>query len=365
MSARARFDSISRAARSGLRRWLRALVVGMAFAYPLALAAIALGFSRVGERWWVTAAGLYAPRLLFAIPLPLLVAALLLARAPRFLWTQLVAAVLVLFPLMGLVVSRRPTVTPNAPTLRVLSFNVDSAAFGAENVAASIALHAPDVVMLEESPWGGQPGEAPLLAALRRNYAYVVPAAQFIVASRYPLVKSPSPQSLHLGGRARMPLFERYEAETPIGKLALFAVHPTSPRGVLHVKHFRAALHQVRTGGIFVGDPEADVSSNAALRSLQIGAATRAAATETLPVLLAGDTNLPGLSAVARESFAGFTDGFGAAGNGFGYTYPSTHPFLRLDRILVSDKLRFVSFQVDCEGVSDHLCVVAEVQASP
>lgn len=344
---------------------LRPLVIGLAFAYPLALAAIALGFYCVGERWWLTAAGLYAPRLPLALPLPFFVVALLVLRRARLLWTQVVAALLVLFPLMGFVVPSPFSAHPKTATIRVLSFNVNSAVFGPESIVAAIAAHDPDVALLQEAPWGGQPGEAPLLAALRRRFAYVIAWKQFVFASRYPLVKGPEPASVSLAGRPHAALFESCTVATPLGEVSLFSVHPSSPRGVLHVKHFRAAFHQVRTGQIFAGDPEADISGNAAIRALQIAAATRAAEAESGPVLIAGDTNLPGLSAAARRSFADFSDGFRAVGSGFGYTYPSKHPFLRLDRILVSDKLRFVSFQVDCEGVSDHLCVVAEVQASP
>ena len=88
-----------------------------------------------------------------------------------------------------------------------------------------------------------------------------------------------------------------------------------------------------------------------------------AAARESLPVSIAGDTNLPGLSAVFRRTLSRYSDAFRVAGWGLGYTFPQKFPFLRLDRILTNHKLRAVSFGVGCEGASDHLCVVAEIQA--
>ena len=81
------------------------------------------------------------------------------------------------------------------------------------------------------------------------------------------------------------------------------------------------------------------------------------------PVIIAGDTNLPGLSFVFHRSLSGFQDGFTRAGWGFGYTFPTNHvPWMRIDRVLASDELRFVRFEVGKSLVSDHHCVVADLQ---
>jgi endonuclease/exonuclease/phosphatase family metal-dependent hydrolase len=342
----------------GLRCW-RGLLVLCAFVYPAGLIALALGFYCVGEHWWVTAAGLYAPRLPFLLPLPVTVLSLWASGLRRYLWTQVVAAVVAIVPLMGFVPPRLARVSETGPRLRVLSFNVNSAFGGTQPIVDEIVAHSPDVALLQEAPYyKGQ-----LLEALRAHFPYVQGATQFIVASRYPIVSSTEPKNVRFYGRPHAPGFMRYVFDTPLGPLAVYSVHPTSPRGVLHVRQFHAALHELKTGELFAGDPEADVGSNAGLRALQIGVAADAARDESLPVLLAGDTNLPGLSTIFREHLSRFNDGFAAIGWGFGYTYTNGHPFLRLDRILVSDKLGFLSFQVSCHAVSDHLCVVADIQA--
>jgi endonuclease/exonuclease/phosphatase family metal-dependent hydrolase len=85
----------------------------------------------------------------------------------------------------------------------------------------------------------------------------------------------------------------------------------------------------------------------------------RDATDERNPVIIAGDSNLPTLSKLARLNFANFSDGFSEAGTGFGYTYPARPSWMRIDRILASSALRFTTFEVGCAGVSDHLCVVA------
>lgn len=76
---------------------IRKLAIVLAYAYPVSLvvAIVALRFG--GARFWQLELALYAPRILFAAPLPFLVVLLLLLKQWRALWSQLVAAVLVLF----------------------------------------------------------------------------------------------------------------------------------------------------------------------------------------------------------------------------------------------------------------------------
>jgi endonuclease/exonuclease/phosphatase family metal-dependent hydrolase len=341
-----------------LRRSLRGLLVSCAVAYPLGLLALAWGFYRIGEGWWVTAAALYAPRLPLAVPVPLLVVALWLTGLGRLLWTQLVA-VFALIIVLGFVIPLPSSARAGAPRLRVLSFNVNSGLGGPAAIADKILAESPDIALLQEAPSAPQ-----LVEALRASFPYVESSTQFVVASRYRIVSSTDPGRVPFYGRLRSPRFMRYLVDTPLGQLAVYNVHPISPRGVLHVHELRAALHQLRTGELFAGDPEADMRTNTGLRAQQIAAAATAAARESVPVLIAGDTNLPGLSAILRKNLSSYRDGFRAVGWGLGYTFPSNHPFLRLDRILTTRALNVVSFKIDCQGVSDHLCVVADVQAS-
>lgn len=323
------------------------------------LLALSLAFYCIGESWWVTAVGLYAPRLPFVLPLPFVIFALWAVGLQRFLWTQVIAAFLAIVWLMGFVFPSPVRARAGAPSLRVLSFNVNSGYGGQDAIAQAVFAESPDIVLLQEAPSG-----AGLADALRARFPYVQSSTQFIIASRYPILAASEPPRIPFFGRARSPRFMRYLLETPLGSVALYSVHPISPRGVLHVHQLRAALHQLRTGELFAGDPESDVKTNFGLRALQIEGAARSAAHESLPVLIVGDTNLPGLSAVLRRSLSSYTDGFRAAGWGFGYSFPTHHPFLRLDRILAKGGLQFSSFKIACQGVSDHLCVLADIQAS-
>lgn len=336
-------------------RFFRRLIGFSAYAYPLCLLALCALLTTVGEGYWVTAGLLYVPRVLYAAPVLVLAGALWLTRQNRLLWTQAVAALLVVFPLMGLVLPW-PTGGATGPVLKVMSFNVDSAHYGWERVLAAVDHEKPDLVLFQESPWGG-----PLHDGLRARYPHVDASTQFLFGSRYPISDRTEPPKVPTAERLRSPRFMRYVVDSPIGELTVFSVHPISPRGALGIRNFRGMFHRMRTGKVLEGDPEGDLERNAELRLKQVAAVAALAEKETRPVLIAGDTNLPGLSAALRRHFSRYTDGFSAASAGFGYTYPAKRPFLRLDRVMAGPELGFASFRVGCRETSDHLCVVAEL----
>ncbi len=340
------------------RHWGKALSL-IAFAYPLSLAALALAMQFIGESWWVTTALLYLPRILFGVPLPFVVLALLLGRMRKLLWTQLVAGVLLIFPLMGFVLPFPGAAsTPDARSFRLLSLNADSGNFGQAAIAARIISANPDVVLIQEGPFGGQK----LSAELHSAYPYVQASTQFIIASRFPILQTTDPDRVAYYGRQRSARFMRYLLQTPLGVIAFYSVHPISPRGALNIHHFRDALHTLRTGAFLAGDPEANLGANTGLRALQVATAAELATREGTAVVIAGDTNLPGLSSILRSHLSRFNDAFREASWGFGFTFPAKRPFLRLDRILSGPELEFKSFGVSCAGISDHLCVWAEIE---
>jgi len=337
-----------------LRRGLALLAYG----YTITLGLVLFALYWCGERWWVTTALLYVPRIAFAIPLPLIVLGLIFSGNRRLLWTQLVALAIVLFPLMGFVLPWPSPAPPAGRSLRLLSFNVDSAFFGVPRVVEQITQALPDVALIQEGQFNG--GE--LRERLRGFYPYVEASNQFTIASRFRILETTEQPMLPYYGRQRHGRFMRYLLDTPLGQLAFYSVHPISPRGALHVHRFRDALHLLRTGALLAGDPEADLGSNTGLRALQIAAVAEASLRERVPVVIAGDTNLPGLSLIFRNNLSRYADAFQVASSGFGYSFPAKQPFLRLDRILSGPELRFTSFRVGCQGVSDHLCVVAEIE---
>jgi endonuclease/exonuclease/phosphatase (EEP) superfamily protein YafD len=337
--------------RARIVRRLPGVVRFLAVAYPVALVASVALLRWVGEKWWLTAGALYLPRVLFAVPLPFLALALWRHRMRRLLLAQAASVVVVLFPLMGFVLPWPTPSDPGAPTMRVLSFNVNSGAGGVEAVVDEIDGHAPDVVLLQETA-----DTESFARLLRSRYATVQAWDQFVVATKYPIASTSTPDKLSFDGKLHRARFLKVAMETPLGRVVFYDVHPTSPREALGM------MHGVRT--MLRGASAPVMEANVGLRTLQVKTFAEAAAAETDPVVIAGDTNLPGLSAVFGQYLSGYADGFARAGWGFGYTFPTNkwRPWMRIDRILASDALRFTRFEVGQSKVSDHRCVVADLQ---
>jgi vancomycin resistance protein VanJ len=346
--------------KTGFLRWvLRVAAVG----YPLALLVVVLALRGIGERWWGTVVTLYLPRWGFALPLPVIVLALALARERRLLLAQVISLLLLVFPLFGLTLSFPRHPTAGAAELRVFSFNVDAAAFGLDGIVAAIRSANPDVVMLQEMPDGGAARLAPQLP----DY-HVAASGQFFLASRLPIVETFDPPKIVFDGVLRSPHFVRYRLLGPQGPIQVYNVHPPSPHMGLEELRGEGLRQEIGSGHI-LGNQRATglLTSVAALRTAQLCTAADDARRSADPVIIAGDTNLPGLSWTLGHCFGQLRDGFGAVGNGFGYTFPTTklRPWMRIDRIFGNDRVRFLHFEVIRVRASDHRPVFADLEIAP
>jgi endonuclease/exonuclease/phosphatase (EEP) superfamily protein YafD len=350
------------------KRGLRRLAVVLAVAYPALLLVVTLLFRFVGERWWVTAIGMFLPRIGFALPLFVFVPMLLWLREWKMLSSQGVAFLLVLFPLMGFVLPG-PTPSATGPGFRLMSFNVNSAAAGREAIFDAIVKEKPDIVMLQEATdW------SKLHELLHERFPVVEISGQFVLASRWPLISTTNPPRLAYYEKKRSPRFLRQVIRTPMGSVTFYNVHPLSPRESFYELRGSAGfMKELFSGRFFSGSATSTIEVNAGLRALQVETFGRMASLEQGPVVLAGDVNQPDPSPLVARALGGFRDAFREAGSGFGYTFPGAAfkarrtpkiPFLRLDRILLRGPIASTSFSLACRGVSDHLCIVADLSRS-
>jgi len=344
------------------KKWLRWTCAALAVLYPACLMGAALALRLIGEKWWVTGAVLYLPRIAFAAPLPFIAGFSAALGLYKLLWTQLAAILLILFPLMGLALPGRAHRAGGAKVVRVLSYNINTALGGLDGIVEEIDRYSPDVVLLEEIG-----SRERLESSLASRYASVLVSGQFLVATRFPIVSSYDPERVTLRGRSHSPRFIKTAIETPVGRIAFYAVHPLSPRAGLQGLRGGAGLRrELLSGRLFAGTNTTKFLDDADLRALQVQEFAEAAAREPGPTVIAGDTNLPDLSYILSQHLSSFQDGFAKVGSGFGYTFPVDYgrrPWMRIDRIFANDKLNFVRFEVGRSRASDHLCVVADVQA--
>lgn len=349
-------------------RWRRARsllrwgTVAASWLFALFVVGYVAALRLFGETWWVTTVAMYLPHWVLLAPLAALALAALSFGPRLLLLLHAGAAFTVLFPLMGLVLWGANDPTPGAPRLRVVSYNVGSGARSIGGMVEQIVALQPDLVLLQESA----PEVNEAVANALPDFS-TWSSTQFFVASRGPILDSYEPPKVQLKVKLeqddarvddRSPRFVRVTAETPLGKLDIYNVHPISPREALTSVHDESFLGALRSGDHRV------ISNNTSLRDIQAETIAELAATSANPVLIAGDTNLPHGSRILEKTLGRWQDGFSEVGFGLGYTFPVTRkgPWMRIDRIFAGPELRFLQVGVGESGASDHHCVWAELE---
>lgn len=344
-----------------LRRVLRALAISGALAYPTAIVCIILSFRFIGEQWWVTLVAMYLPRVGFAIPLPFILLAAYYWGPRWLLPVQMVSVVLLVVPLMGFRWSWGVSAPgTSVPVVRVLSYNISYGDHGIPGIAAQVRAFSPNVVLLQAVQADRKPE---LLAAFDGWHLHL--DGQFLLASRFPIQEAFVPPPIQYAGGTGGAHFVRCTLDAPFGAVDVFNVHTTSPREGLEELRRGGLQDALATGRFLEAQRTGVVEFNAYRRRRQIGGIAAVAGASARPVIIAGDTNLPGLSWILGEYLGGFRDAFSVSGRGFGYTFPASRPWMRIDRILTNDRLRTVEFSIGQTVASEHLCVFAVIGREP
>jgi vancomycin resistance protein VanJ len=335
----------------------------VAIGYLVALTAVVIAFRIVGERWWLATVALYLPRIGFALPLPFVVAGLLWIRSYRLLPTQLAAAWIILFPLMGLRLGGSQAPTPGAWHFRVFTANIGNDAGGIARTAARAGSTNPDLVVLEEVD--ANPFRVERLRAGFAGYAFWS-SGQFAIASRFPIEDAELPPPLDGDDRPLPRNYARCRLITPAGPIRLYAVHPISPHGAFDELRGRELTDAFPSELIIDRSARAIVAENTSRRLAQLRALADDARQSPDPVLIAGDTNLPELSWARATLLGDYRDAFTDAGRGFGYTYPAQRrAWMRIDRLLGGPRFRFLAAAAEPPRLYDHLPLTADVELLP
>jgi vancomycin resistance protein VanJ len=316
-------------------RWRRLLFA--AIVVEIGTVVLLIAAMLLGEQSRPTLILLYLPRLplLLAVLGGALLTPLARRRGRVLVAIHVVLGLIVLFPVMGLSVGMtRATEHP----IRLASYNVFFGKGSRPAVVDELAAMPSDVMVFQAA--FGSLGEK-----LRERLPdrTIRQDGEFVLVSKFPVRAVEVPPALADGTPS---MFVKYVIDTPGGALRLVSVHPYSPRHALFGEH------------------EAGADTDIAHREGQIGAALAAARSDVPPFVVVGDTNLPALSAIARRRFSGLTDAFADVGFGFGYTFPAKHPWMRIDRALGSDGVRFAAVRVGPLGASDHRPLFVDLELS-
>lgn len=287
--------------------------------------AVFIGALLIGERSRLSLILLYLPRqpLLVGAVLGAILAPLTKRRVRLLVGLQVVAAVVVLFPVMGFKLGS--SVKSDFP-VRLATYNVYFGKLSRPALLDEIAAMPADIILLQATydSMGDRVKERFPDRSMNHE-------DDFILITRYKILSVDVPPPLADGS---LPKFVGYVLDTDAGPLRVFNVHPFSPRHALF--------------------EDEQTNDNIRHREEQIAAVVAAAHRPGPPFVIAGDTNLPALSSMGRRYLGDLHDAWDDVGFGLGYTFPAKRPWMRIDRVLAKDGIRFVDVRVGKLGASDH-----------
>jgi endonuclease/exonuclease/phosphatase family metal-dependent hydrolase len=315
----------------------------------LASTALALIFMYLaGDRWWPGTLFLFGPRWVLALPIiPLL--PLILWRRPDLLIPLALGAAVVFVPFMGFRYSFSTPQTVGKGAIRVLSCNVGGNNFDAQKLSRLIQDLDVDIVSLQECP-----------RSLQLDLAaewHVLRSGSLSVLSRYPLKNLPPVKGIPVPGT--WPLYPLFPciAATPCGDILVYAVHlPTARYGLENMLDRTVGLNFKKAGYLIAETQKRSHISQAARNAVE---------TQKLPLVIAGDFNMPVESSIYRQHWGEFRNAFSCSGGGFGFTSMDIHKGIpipiRIDHILTGKGVTPRACEIGPDVGSDHRPVIAEV----
>jgi uncharacterized membrane protein/endonuclease/exonuclease/phosphatase (EEP) superfamily protein YafD len=290
--------------------------------------------------WWATVF-LYAPRWIWAIPLPLLAMVAVLRR--RRLWFAWLAGLSVGAVLLADIHCPWRTLLEPAttePHLRVLTLNCDSWSLRPDDLHRLLVELDPDIVALQDA----EEAQLPAIFGDTDRAWHLDVDGYLTLASRYPIRQSANcddPAMAGIPGAMR-----RYELDVDGTSVQVFNLHLMSPRwGLRTVQSIwwrGARMLQAASDG----------------RRQQAEIAGRWIAGYQ-NVIVAGDFNTPAESPVFRNNFGELSSAFAVAGWGTGRTYFAGWFSLRLDHILSSQSWQAKQCRVGPNVGSEHRPLMA------
>lgn len=331
----ARAGWVGAAFNSPAARWTAALSWGYLFATVLA-AVVLWG---LGDRWWPATVLLFGPRWVLLLPLVVLVPAALIVR-PRLLVSLLLAAGVVLAPIMGFRAGWRSWLGGEDPDLRVVTFNAQGE--GGTALPFLLAEWSPDLVAFQEC--GHE--VADVLPSIPGRFHHV--QGGLCLLSRFPIRGTERLEEWDTGTLGGSGTLIRYTLETPRGPLRFVNVHLETPRKGLEP--------------LWYGRGAERLGANTLLREVASGRAARWVAETPGPLVIAGDFNTPVESTLFQRDWGRWESAFEKAGTGFGGTRVLRWFRVRIDHVLPGEGWRAQRAWVGPDLGSDHLPLVADLR---
>ncbi|WP_309670417.1 endonuclease/exonuclease/phosphatase family protein [Gemmatimonas sp.] len=344
--------------------------------YAAAMLSTWISLITASEYWLPATMLAYGPRWVVLLPLAaLLPLSLLYARSATTLLG--VSALIALGPVMGFRVAL-PTAGLSAPTapapnaIRVLSLNAQGGGIVKLRLTAILERYAPSIVAMQEC------GDALAAVVAQQRGWHTARYEGLCTMSRWPIEFADTmPRAafarvsqLGYGGTG---IVVRYGIAHPAGSFQFVNLHlETARKGLESLLGDDGLIPDNATG---VPSPEHEqradrvgedrVALNARIRE---GEAERASVwsarkMDEVPVIIAGDFNMPVESAIYRRYWSGLTNAFDSKGLGFGFSkHEGSLLRLRIDHVLSAPKwFRVRGAWVGDDVGSDHRPMIADL----
>jgi endonuclease/exonuclease/phosphatase family metal-dependent hydrolase len=314
----------------------------------VALLVLCLLETFVAERNWLTIGLLYLPQHWIGVPGAVLVLwSLARKQGKLLLWNMLGSAFFVLY-FLGFNVPLQAGSTLTGTRLRVMTYNINYGSRGAANIMKVVHAVQPDVLCLQETRanWP-DPDPVPTIQRMLPGW-HVERGSEVTTLSRYPIILRRTHDMPIKTGRVIL--------ETQIAVkgrlLSVFNVHMSTAAVATH--HPDSRWHRLVGLPIYTG-------ATADLRRRQTRVLLDVTSRVAPPYVVAGDFNNPPRGLIYRALTARFQDAFHAAGWGWGYTFRSDLPVLRIDYIFLGPGVRTSHSFVPQVSTSDHRPLVADI----
>ena len=330
---------------------LRKFLPVLAWLYFGVICMITVLMYTMGDYWWPATLLLFGPRWALGIPMIFLVPAALFLNRRQLLPLGLALAV-ILGPLLGYNVPFGSAEASNGKVIRVLSCNTMLAHVDTDALAQIIRAYSVDVVALQEVT---SPIKLRLPGGWKRQQK-----GELVTYSRYPMSPSETAKEYLSDDQwKRLPVLVS-TLDTPYGKVSFNNVHLPSPRyGLLEAVTPKGI--DPEKSGLLVTQTQGRLESSK--RVLTVVNAS------PLPIIVAGDLNLPRESSVYRSLWHNFDSAFAKTTYGYGWTFQNTYrgiPIpLGLDHILTRGGAVPLTFFVGPEISSDHRPIIADIEITP
>ncbi|HVF11145.1 MAG TPA: endonuclease/exonuclease/phosphatase family protein, partial [Abditibacteriaceae bacterium] len=232
--------------------------------------------------------------------------------------------------------------------LRVMTYNIRYGSRGASRIVQIMNETQPDIVCLQETrPELPGPDPVPQMKYLLPDW-HLARDGEVTTFSRYPIVAHRSHKMPSRTGRVVLETQIALEGR----RLSVFNVHmstaavPTGGPTSARRSRFGMPIY---------------TSATAAIRRRQTAILLGVTSQATSPQIVMGDFNNPPRGLIYRALKGRFQDAFRAAGWGWGYTFRSDLPLMRIDYIFLGPGVHAVRSFVPRVTASDHRPVVADI----